>query len=146
MLKPTCRAVAFPAWLAVLCLAGGKSPAATDRPVYVCRSATPVAFSDRPCGPLAEARLLRVHDPGPGHAPSIEPAPPGATTRPRTERRLAEGTAATRPSTADSRCRKLREERERLDDRMRAGYSAREAARLWNRWREVDAKIYAARC
>jgi hypothetical protein len=29
---------------------------------------------------------------------------------------------------------------------MRAGYSAREAARLWNRWREVDAKIYAARC
>jgi hypothetical protein len=29
---------------------------------------------------------------------------------------------------------------------MREGYPAREAARLWKRWREVDAKIYAARC
>jgi hypothetical protein len=57
------------------------------------------------------------------------------------------GTSAeTKQVEADERCRKLRDERERLDDRMRAGYTAREAARLWNRWREVGAQIYAARC
>jgi hypothetical protein len=29
---------------------------------------------------------------------------------------------------------------------MRTGYSAREAARLWNRWRDLKADIYADRC
>ncbi len=146
MLTPTCRAVTTPACLAALCLAAAPLRAAIDRPVFVCRDATPVAYSDRPCGPLAEARVLRVHDPGPGHAPSIEPAPSRAATRPETVRQAAKGAAGAQPAIADSRCRTLREERERLDDLMRAGYSAREAARLWNRWREVDAKIYASRC
>lgn len=146
MLTPTCRAVAIPACLAVLGLAAAPLPAAIDRPVYVCRNATPVAYSDRPCGPLAEARVLRIHDPGTGRAPSIEPAPSRAATRPRAERRVPAGTAVAGPATVDSRCQKLRKDRERLDERMRAGYSAREAAQLWNRWRDVDAKIYAARC
>ena len=146
MLTPTCRAFALPACLAVLGLAAAPLPAAIDRPVYVCRNATPVAYSDRPCGPLAEARVLRIHEPGPGRAPSIEPAPSRAATRPRAEPRVPAGSAGASAATADSRCRQLHEARDRLDERMRAGYSAREAAQLWNRWREVDAKIYAARC
>ena len=146
MLTPNCRAVTNATCLAVLCLAAAPLPAAIDRPIYVCRDATSVAFSDRPCGPISEARVLRVHDPGPGLAASIEPARPRESTRPRTGPRAADAVAEAEPVAADNRCRRLREERERLDDRMRAGYSAREAAKLWNRWREVDAKIYAARC
>lgn len=118
------------------------TPTWRTRPVFVCRGGVPVIFSDRPCGELAEARELRVLDPGPGRAPSVARVPPKEATRPRVELQVAEA----RPVSTDDRCRRLREERERLDGRMRAGYSAREAAKLWERWREVDAKIYAARC
>lgn len=118
------------------------APTWRTRPIFVCGHAVPVIFSDRPCGTSAEARVLRVHDPGPGRAASIARAPTRETTTPRPEPRAPEPKRAE----SDERCRKLREERERLDDRMRAGYTAREAARLWNRWREVDAQIYAARC
>ncbi len=146
MLNRIFRAAAAIAGLASAFVATIPASASTDRPVYVCRTFGPVIFSDRPCGPISEARVLHVHDPGPGRAASLEPAPPGASTRPRASRQAADAVADVRPVAADNRCRRLREERERLDSRMRAGYSAREAAQLWNRWREVDAKIYAARC
>ena len=146
MLNRTFRAATTVAGLAWACLATMPAPAATGRPVFVCRGAEAVTFSDLPCGPISEARVLRVHDPGPGVAASIEPAPPGESTKPRTVRQTAGAAEDARPVAADNRCRKLREERDRLDARMRAGYSAREAAQLWNRWREADAKIYAARC
>lgn len=113
-----------------------------SRPIFVCHESVTVIFSDRPCGTLAVARVLRVHDPGPGSASPVAHAPTPEATRPRPEPRIAQEKRVD----TDERCRKLRDERERLDDRMRAGYPAREAAQLWNRWREVDAKIYAARC
>jgi hypothetical protein len=142
MLVPTFRTIAVSACLAVGCLSAATPRAATNRPVFVCRGAVPVTFSDRPCGLLAEARVLHVDEPGPGGAASVTPAPSKEATRPRIEANAPDA----RPNSVDDRCRRLLEERERLDDRMRAGYSAREAARLWNRWREIDAKIYAARC
>jgi len=146
MLNRIFRAAAAIASLACACTPTTAASASADRPVYVCRSAGLVTFSDRPCGPVSEARVLRVHDPGPGRAASLEPAPTGESTRPRTGRQPAEAATNAGAVAADDRCRKLRAERERLDDRMRAGYSAREAAQLWHHWREVDAKIYAARC
>jgi len=142
MLTPTFRVAEIPACLAIACICATPSRAATDRPVFVCRSAVPVIFSDRPCAQHAEARVLRVVDPGPGHAATVDPAPPKEATRPRNEPPVE----AAKPLVTDDRCRRLRDERDRLDDRMRAGYPAREAARLWNRWREVGAKIYSARC
>jgi hypothetical protein len=33
-----------------------------------------------------------------------------------------------------------------LDQVMRAGYSARESARLWERWREARARLREADC
>jgi hypothetical protein len=33
-----------------------------------------------------------------------------------------------------------------IDDQMRSGYSAREAARLWQRWRETRERLRAQRC
>ena len=142
MYTRTHRSAVILTGLAIGCLATTPSPAATDRQVFVCHGAGPVTFSDRPCGLLAEPRVLRVQDPGPGRASTVVQVSSGDSTRPRTEPRVADA----KPVAADNRCRQLRDERERLDDRMRAGYSAREAAQLWNRWREVDSKIYAARC
>ena len=50
------------------------------------------------------------------------------------------------PDPRTERCRTLLEQRDRLNDRMRAGYSARQAGQLWNRWRDLGRDIYAARC
>jgi hypothetical protein len=166
------RTIAILAGLVLGWITVAASNAATDRRIYVCHWATPVIFSDRPCGPLAETRVLHVpaagsaSDPGsgsgsgsgsasgsgrgagtsiqagPGRASSVAAAPPKEATRPRARPRLGDAG----PVDEDDRCRWLLDERRRLDDRMRDGYSSREAARLWNRWREVSAKIYAARC
>ena len=142
MLTRLPRANATITGLAITCLGATAPGAATDRPVFVCRGPATVIFSDRPCGPLAEARVLQVPEPGPGAAPSVARAPTTEATRPLPKPQVADA----KPLEKDDRCRRLRDQRERLDDQMRAGYSAREAARLWNRWRELDAKLYAARC
>jgi hypothetical protein len=43
-------------------------------------------------------------------------------------------------------CQKLQTSLDDVDARMRAGYSAREAGRLWQRWREAKAGLHEARC
>ena len=118
-------------------------PTRVGRTVFVCTDALPVTFADRPCSPGAELRQLRVLEPPPGRAPSLAPAVSSASTRP------APSHPATETDAADphaERCRVLLEQRGRLNDRMRAGYSARQAGQLWNRWRDLGREIYAARC
>ncbi len=112
------------------------------RAIFVCRSHAPVTYSDRPCGPAGEERSLQVQEPQPGRAASTVPAAAPAATLPR----LQPEPEVDEPDAGDSRCRRLREQREKLDDRMRTGYSAREAAQLWNRWRGLNSEIYRSRC
>jgi hypothetical protein len=112
------------------------------RAIFVCRSHAPVTFSDRPCGPAGEERTLKVQEPQPGRVASTVPPVAPATTLPRSQPEPKE----TQPDAVDSRCDRLRDQREKLDDRMRAGYSAREAAQLWNRWRSLNSEIYRSRC
>jgi hypothetical protein len=45
-----------------------------------------------------------------------------------------------------SRCEGLERQLGEVNSRMRAGYSAREAARLWQRWRSLKERLHAARC
>jgi hypothetical protein len=116
-----------------------------SRAVFVCRGAGPVIFSDLPCGPNLQEHSVAMPPPTVGGAvANTKPARPAAATRPRPEpSSKLEKTAA---DTTVRRCIGLREQLDKLDDRMRTGYSAREAARLWNRWRELKNEIYAARC
>ena len=44
------------------------------------------------------------------------------------------------------KCRKLEAAVAAIDSRMRSGYSAREAGRLWDRWREAKARLQEADC
>lgn len=118
-------------------------PTRVGRIVFVCADALPVTFADRPCSPAAESRQLRVLEPPSGRAPSLAPPVGTASTRPASVRPAAEADASD-PRT--ERCRTLLEQRDRLNDRMRAGYSARQAGQLWNRWRDLGREIYAARC
>lgn len=112
------------------------------RAVYVCADALPVTFSDRPCGPLPELRMIRVREPPPGSAPGVRPAKAEASPRPAVRRPPAEPV----PDAREERCRRLLAQRDAINERMRAGYSARQAAQLWTRWRDVGRDIYASRC
>jgi hypothetical protein len=111
--------------------------------VFVCHALGHVIYSDRPCGPMAQQQVVKTSPPSAGQAASIAKAPPPAATRPKPEQSPRQEATRATPS---NRCSKLREQLEALDDRMRTGYSAREAARLWNRWRDLRSEIYAARC
>jgi hypothetical protein len=113
-----------------------------SRAVFVCRDAEAVIFSDLPCGPGLDTRNVDTTDPGPGRAASTRSAAAPAATRPQPEPARREYAS----DGHDRQCAKLHDQLAQLDERMRTGYSAREAARLWNRWRELHRQIYALRC
>ncbi len=117
------------------------APRRANRLVYTCRDGATPVFSDRPCGEDEQRRRLEVPSPAAGDAPGIRPPAPQAATRPitaRTPRRVI-------PDPPD-RCARLEEQLASIDARMRQGYSAREAARLWQRWRDAKARLRAAGC
>jgi hypothetical protein len=111
------------------------------RLVYACRDAATPVFSDRPCGASAHAWRLDLPRTTAGAAPSTRAAAPEAATRPIVARASRRDVA----EPADP-CVRLEQHLATIDARMRNGYSAREAARLWQRWRDAKAKLRAADC
>jgi len=118
------------------------TPAGTGRQVYVCEDAGIPAYSDRPCGRAAVPRTVSFAAPPTGAAATTSPPSPRAATRPRPQP-VAEQAPG---EVASDRCAALRRQLEALDDRMRTGYSSREAARLWNRWRDLRSRLRSERC
>jgi hypothetical protein len=123
--------------------------AASQRIVYTCVTPQLITFSDRPCGPMPERREIDVPpvtSNGGGKAPSVAPPPVGASTRPA----VVAGDSQPPPARLTSRrqpdCQPLRHAVTTIDRQMRAGYSAREAPRLWERWREARDRLRAAGC
>ena len=113
-----------------------------QRAVFVCQQDGVPVFTDRPCASAAVRRTLTVEAPAPGAAPNTSPPRPRASTRPRLQPEERPGTTRA----ADTRCATLRRQLDELDARMRDGYSSREAARLWNRWRDLKGRLHAERC
>jgi hypothetical protein len=118
-----------------------RSSGRRTRLVYACRDAATPVFSDRPCGASADARRLDLSPLATGAAPSTRAAAPAAATRPIVARASRRDVA----EPADP-CVRLEQHLATIDARMRSGYSAREAARLWQRWRDAKAKLRAADC
>jgi hypothetical protein len=117
------------------------SPQRTQRLVFTCRESAILIFSDRPCGPAAERRNLEVvTPPAPGRPPTTAPAPSPATIRVvvRDDKPVVDEHA--------EKCRRLEAAVESVDDRMRTGYSAREAPRLWQQWRDAKDRVREAHC
>lgn len=121
----------------------------TTRLVYTCVTPGLVTFADRPCGPAAQQRELKLDLPRPaaaGEAPSIaEPMPAAAKARRDT---VAKADVAAARIAADraATCLRLEAALDEVDSQMRAGYPAREAGRLWERWRGARASLREARC
>jgi len=99
-------------------------------------------FTDRPCGFPAIVHEIPIAAPGAGGAVSLAPQAPAAGTRPR----VMPAPAADAVTAGKGRCAALRERLAAIDDQMRSGYSAREAARLWQRWRDARARLRAQQC
>jgi hypothetical protein len=112
------------------------------RAVFVCRDGGVPVFSDRPCGSARAPRTLAVDAPTSGAVPSTVAPRPRASTRPRPQPAGRSGPGRA----AETRCSTLERQLDDLDDRMRAGYTSREAAQLWNRWRELKSRLRTERC
>jgi hypothetical protein len=113
------------------------------RAVFVCQESGVPVFADRPCGSANETRSLVIAAPPPGAAASTTPPLPSASTRPRTAAPRLSTNVAPAP---ESSCARLERQLDELNDRMRAGYSAREAAKLWQRWRDTKERLRTGRC
>jgi hypothetical protein len=121
------------------------APAAarSQRRVFVCAEAGIPVYADRPCGSSPSIHEIDFATPAGGQAVSLAPPAPVASTRPRPE---TAPPPRGRPDAGETRCTALRTRLEGIDRQMRAGYSAREAARLWQRWREARAELRRQRC
>jgi hypothetical protein len=120
------------------------APAIGRRLVFVCEDAGVPMFSDRPCGAALAPRSVAFPVAPAGAAASTLPPPPRASTRPRPQ---PQPVATGGPGDAAARrCEALQRQLEELDDRMRAGYSSREAAKLWNRWRDLRTRLRSEKC
>jgi hypothetical protein len=119
-----------------------------SRIIFACRSSAVIEFSDRPCDLAATSRSLEFTTGSPaGGAPSTKPREVLASTRPKT----ATPPAALAPDASDAdaqekKCATLKGQLDAVDSRMREGYSAREAAKLWNRWRGLKDELHASDC
>ena len=121
----------------------------TQRIVFTCVTPGLTTFSDRPCGPLPERReieLLSATKARGGETASVTPPRARASTKPAAVPGKPGVRAARREANRDRDCQTLRHAVTAIDRQMRAGYSAREAARLWERWREAKDRLHAAGC
>jgi hypothetical protein len=133
-----------------------RRPASTRRLVFSCVTPGLVTFSDRPCGPEAvtlEVKLLHRPDAErPGEAAAVRSPPPPGSTRDKTDDPAARALVAEARERSVTRqehartCQRLQDAVLALDRRMRAGYSAAEAPRLWDRWRDAKEQLRQADC
>jgi hypothetical protein len=117
------------------------------RVIYTCTAQSVVEFSDRPCAPGSAARSIDFTT-GAGAAPSTKPKAAPASTRPKTVPAVAEVADAAHDAreAQQQKCESLAAQLDKVDSRMRQGYAAREAADLWNRWRDLKQELHSARC
>ena len=119
------------------------------RLIYTCHEDGAAVYSDRPCGEGATLRTIALAPPvATGNVPDTTPRAAAATTRSQSDATGHSGEPAAREPAAPApdRCSTLESQLREIDDRMRQGYSAREAARLWNRWREIKEDLHIAHC
>lgn len=122
------------------------------RRVFTCVTPGLVTFSDKPCGPWPGLRELTISAPAtgrPGDAGSVAPTAPPASTRMPATKSARDDEPEDRAAEAHAKvqaCERLERAVADLDDRMRSGYSAREAGRLWARWREAKERQRQSDC
>lgn len=120
----------------------------TSRLVYSCIEPGLVTYSDRPCSASASPRQLKVRTPAnaAGTVSSVDAVAVTAADRRLAAAAKADAAAARAAVERAETCEKLEAAADEVDSKMRAGYPAREAGRLWERWREARSRLREARC
>ena len=120
----------------------------TRRLVYSCIEPGLITYADRPCGNVASRRELKVRTTAvaPGATPDVGAAVSAAAEQRRTADARHDAAAARAAAERAETCQRLEAAADEIDSKMRAGYPAREAGRLWERWREARARLREARC
>jgi hypothetical protein len=120
----------------------------TSRLVYSCIEPGLITYADRPCGPAAAQRQLKVTTPAntAGETPDVEKGTTVVEDKRRAAAAKADASAARAAAERAATCARLEAAVDEVDSQMRAGYPAREAGRLWERWREARARLREARC
>jgi hypothetical protein len=118
------------------------APTRRKRSVFVCDDAGTPVYADRPCGPDLVRRVISVDHAAAGQTATTVPRTPQASTRPR----IRDFGAGAADEKAAERCGTLRRQLDDLDDRMRTGYSSREAAQLWDRRRNIKGALRQLGC
>jgi hypothetical protein len=120
----------------------------TSRLVYSCIEPGLIIYADRPCSPAAAQRQLKVVTPvsPAGEAPDVGKTTAATADDRRTAAAKADANAARAAAQRAATCARLEAAVDEVDSQMRAGYPAREAGRLWERWREARARLREARC
>jgi|GEM_PF-2869849 hypothetical protein len=126
---------------------------ASKRRIFVCHGIAVREFADRPCGSLTVERELRVLTPPTPAGTRFVSAdlPDGSddtatrTAAGRPQVTVPTGSAGPLPGQREQ-CNELQIQVADIDQRMRAGYSAREAARLWQRWHDAKDRLHRAGC
>ena len=119
-----------------------------SRTIFACHTGALVEFSDRPCDVTATSRSLEfTTGTGPGATPTTRPRETMASTLPKVSVPRAQAESAAHDDEAQKKkCATLQGQLDAVDSRMREGYGARDAARLWNRWRELKAELHTSAC
>jgi hypothetical protein len=119
-----------------------------SRTIFACHAAALVEFSDRPCDMAATSRSLEfTTGTGPGAVPTTRPRETVASTLPKVSVPPAQAEPVAHDDEAQKKkCATLQGQLDAVDSRMREGYGARDAARLWNRWRELKAELHTSAC
>lgn len=120
------------------------------RLVYSCIAAGLVTYADRPCGPASRARELKLRSPAvtvAGTGPEVGAAKDEAAAAiKRAAAAKADAAAVRAAADRAATCEQLEATLDAIDSQMRSGYPAREAGRLWERWRAARASLREARC
>jgi len=116
------------------------------RLVFSCFAGGIVVFSDRPCGPTATSRELRIDAPSDRGGRAVSLAPERSPVSARAAPLASADANPVDTHTGASTCQRLQAAVDALAAHMRNGYSAKEAGRLWDRWREARARLREAHC
>ncbi len=114
------------------------------RSVFQCRQGAVTIFSDHQCGTNAEVRSIRAPNSMAAQPIDAEPATAAQTNWVAPENRTQSPT--TRDNINDEVCREIQGEIDRIDARMRDGYSSGEGEVLRARRNKLTSERYDRRC
>lgn len=126
-------------WGLLVMVLASASPLHAQTPIYRCTVDGVVTFTDRACNEGAVPVTLDT-----SRVSTFAPVPAGKVETPKAQRRR---TARAEPiDKPEDRCVSIRSALRKVDEQLRAGYSAKQGVRLEQRKRDLRARAREMKC